>query len=102
MADYYKKKTVAFEKINEWYSEGLTEEEIIYKIQNVFGFGKKMVSDRIKMLDSFAERAQKQKERRKNIEAVKEVQLSDEELSILTAKPENEKQEDHEESKESA
>ena len=48
--DYYEKKKRALSKVDELYSNGVSNEIIEYKISLLFGFGKKFVTERIELL----------------------------------------------------
>lgn len=50
ISDYYRKKTEAYRLIDDMFTKGKTEEEIIFKIQTIYGFSEKFVFSRIELL----------------------------------------------------
>jgi hypothetical protein len=52
---YYYDKKKAFRKIDEMYKDGASIDRIELKISTLFGFGRKMVEQRIELLDKLNE-----------------------------------------------
>lgn len=50
---YYDDKKRALDKITSMYEEGKPFNEILLYVENKFGFSKKIVQDRIKLIESF-------------------------------------------------
>jgi len=54
MADYYTEKRRAYQVIDELFKDGKSEELITMKVQTMFGFGKKVVRERLEILASLS------------------------------------------------
>lgn len=63
--NYYEQKKEAQYQIDQMYLDGVTTERILYKISSDFGFGKKIVSDRIKILQDLGVKPSKKKKGKK-------------------------------------
>jgi len=64
---FYKDKKMAYAMISDLFSKGKTEREIIYAIQNEFGFSKKFVVERLQLLNDLLYQKE-QEEARKEAE----------------------------------
>jgi len=53
--NYYKQKAAAFRVIDNGYNNGESLEEITYKVGSLYGFGAKIVQDRIDIIEKIQE-----------------------------------------------
>ena len=57
--NYYKQKSAAFRVIDNGYNNGESFEEIAYKVVSLYGFGAKIVQDRIDLIEKIQEQRKK-------------------------------------------
>ena len=57
--NYYKQKSAAFRLIDNGYNNGESFEEIAYKVGSLYGFGAKIVQDRIDLIEKIQEQRKK-------------------------------------------